>query len=143
MTPRLRWGLAITNFGTKMAYIDAAQADDLPRNLAFGFAYKLKQSDYYHLMVTAEVNKMLVGMDDGFSQELEEAIFNGGAEFLYANIFAVRAGYTYDQEGNVKNLTLGAGLTPLRNMAFDFSYIPSNSSTVLSNTLRMSLSIKP
>ena len=143
LNPRLTLGMALTNLGPQMTYIDAAQADDLPRNLAVGFAYKILQSDYYRLMFTAEMNKILVGVDDGFSQELKEAIFNGGAEFMYANIFAIRAGYIYDQEGNVKNLTLGAGLSPIQNMEFDFSYIPSNSSSVLANTLRLSLSIAP
>jgi len=143
MTQRLTWGLAVTNLGPQMTYIDAAQADDLPRNLAFGFAYKLLQSDYYRLLVTAEMNKILVGVDDGLSQELKETIFNTGAEFMYANIFAIRAGYIYDQDGNIKNLTLGAGLTPIQNMRFDFSYIPSGSTSVLANTLRLSLSIAP
>jgi hypothetical protein len=143
MTPRLTWGAAITNLGPQMTYIDAAQSDDLPRNLAFGFAYKLLQSDYYRLLVTSEMNKILVGVDDGISQELKEAVFNTGAEFMYSNIFAVRAGYIYDQDGNIKNLTLGAGLSPLENMKFDFSYIPSNSSSVLANTLRLSLTVAP
>ncbi len=143
MTSRLTWGLAITNIGPQMTYIDAAQSDDLPRNLGFGLAYKLLQSDYYRLLVTVELNKELVGVDDGLSQELKETIYNGGAEFMYANIFAIRAGYIYDQDGNVKNLTLGAGLSPLENMHFDFSYIPSGNSSVLANTLRVSLSIAP
>jgi hypothetical protein len=143
MSSRLTWGLAITNLGPKMTYIDAAQADELPRNMAFGFAYDVLQSEYYKLLFTAEMNKILVGVDDGLSQELKETIFNGGMEFVYANLFAARAGYIYDQEGNVKNLTLGAGLSPLENMRFDFSYIPSNSSSVLANTLRLSLSIVP
>ena len=143
MSQRFTWGLAVTNLGPQMTYIDAAQSDDLPRNLAFGFAYKLLQSDYYRLLVTAEMNKILVGIDDGISQELQETVFNTGAEFMYANIFAIRAGYVYDQDGNVKNLTLGAGLTPLQNMRFDFSYIPSGSTSVLANTLRLSLSIAP
>ena len=143
MTHRLTWGAAITNVGPKMTYIDAAQADDLPRNLGFGFAYKLLQSDYYRLLFTAEMNKILVSLNDGFKQELKETVFNSGAEFMYANIFAIRAGYIYDQDGNIKNLTLGAGLSPLQNMRFDFSYIPSNSSSVLANTLRLSLSIAP
>jgi len=143
MSSRLTWGLAVTNLGPKVLYSDAGQSDELPRNFGLGFAYKLLQSDFYRLTVTAEMNKMLVGVDDGFSQELKETIFNGGAEFIYANIFAVRAGYIYDQEGNIKNLTLGAGLSPLQNMHFDFSYIPSGSSSVLANTLRVSLSIAP
>ena len=65
---RLRLGLAITNIGPKMAYIDAAQADDLPRNLAFGFAYELMKSDFYELLVTSEINKILSSMEGISSQ---------------------------------------------------------------------------
>lgn len=140
---RFNLGLAITNIGPKMAYIDAAQSDDLPRNLAFGFAYKLMRSDYYQLLVTSEINKILVGLDDGFSKELEEMVINSGAEFVYARLFAVRAGYIYDQEGNIKTLTLGVGLSLAQKFKFDFAYIPNNSSVALANTLRVSISFVP
>ena len=90
--------MAITNIGPKLAFIDAAQADDLPRNLAIGFAYKLIKSEFSQLLVTGEVNKILVGLNDGFSQELKEAVFNGGIEFTYAYLFALRGGYFYYQE---------------------------------------------
>ncbi|MFQ5453122.1 MAG: PorV/PorQ family protein [Candidatus Zixiibacteriota bacterium] len=140
---RLTLGLSITNLGPKMAYIDAAQADPLPRNLALGFAYKLLQKDYYHFLIIGDINKSLVGINDGISEELKQVVFNGGAEFLYANILALRAGYIYDQEGDIKTVTLGVGLAPLTKIKFDFSYIPSNSNVILGNTLRISLSILP
>ncbi|MCH7690559.1 MAG: PorV/PorQ family protein [candidate division Zixibacteria bacterium] len=142
MNSRLTLGLAVTNLGPQMTYIDAAQADDLPRNLGLGFAYELIQSEYYSFLITAEMNKLLVGVDlKNLGQELEETVFNGGAEFMYAGIFAIRTGYIYDQEGKVKSLTLGAGLKPLPSTSIDFSYIPSNSSSALSNTLRYSFSM--
>ena len=141
LSHRLTLGMALTNLGPKMAYIDAAQADHLPRNLAVGFAYKLLQSEYYQLLVTSEVNKILVGMDDGLSEELKQLILNSGAEFLYANIFALRAGYIHDEEGDVKTMTLGVGLSLFDKFKFDFSYIPSGSTESLRNTLRVSVSV--
>jgi hypothetical protein len=143
LTRKLTFGAALTNLGPKMAYIDASQADDLPRNLAVGFAYKLMQTDYYHLLTTVEANKIMVGLDDGFTKELEQLVINGGAEFLYADIFALRAGYIYDQEGDVKTPTLGVGLSLASRYKFDFSYIPSGSNEALKNTLRISLSVVP
>jgi len=140
LSHRLTLGMALTNLGPKMAYIDAAQADDLPRNLAAGFAYKLLESDYYWLLVTLETNKILVGVDDGFTEELKQTIMNAGAEFSYANLIAGRVGYIHDEEGDVKTLTLGLGLTLLDRLKFDFSYIPSGSTESLKNTLRYSLS---
>jgi len=143
MTPRLNWGLAVTNFGPKMQYADAAQADHLPRNLAFGFSYKLIQTDYNRLMITSELNKMLVGLDDGLSEEFKEMIFASGAEFTYANLISARAGYYFDDEGQLKYLTLGLGVNLLDRLKFDFAYIPNNDEIALANTLRMSFSLLP
>lgn len=141
-TPRFNVGLAITNLGPDMSYIDAAQSDPLPRNLAFGFAYKLLQTDYYHLLVTVEANKLFADLNQTFGKELESIVLNGGGEFQYANLIAFRAGYIYDQAGEVKTLTLGAGLA-YSIFRFDFSYIPSSESTALANTLRVSLAVTP
>jgi hypothetical protein len=141
---KLSLGMALTNLGPKMTYIDAAQSDELPRNLAIGFAYRLLQSQYNSLILTAEANKILVGLDDGVGDELvSELVLNGGLEFMYANLFAVRAGYIYDQEGKIKTVTFGAGLKLLERFKFDFAYIPSNDNVSLANTLRVSLSIMP
>ncbi len=140
---RLNVGLAVTNIGPKMTYIDAAQADPLPTNLALGLAYKLIQTDYAQLMVTMETNKLLVDMGGGFSQEIKELILNGGAEFMWNDLIAARVGYIYDQVGEVKTPTLGAGLHPMDWLKVDFSYIPNSQSVALANTLRMSLSIIP
>ena len=142
-TPRLNLGLALTNVGPKVVYIDAAQADDLPRNLSVGFAYRVIQTEYNTLLVTGEANKILVGMDDGLSNEFKEIIYNAGFEFTYANLFAARAGYIYDQEGQVKAFTVGAGLRLFDLAQMDFAYIPSQSDIALANTLRMSLTIRP
>ena len=89
------------------------------------------------------MNKSLVGVDDPFRDELKQLVLNGGAEFLYSNILAIRAGYIYDQEGDIKTATLGIGLGPLGIFKFNFSYIPSNTDAILANTLRLSLSVQP
>jgi len=122
MSPRLNWGLAITNLGPKMAYIDAAQADDLPRNLAFGFTYELLSSEYYRFLVATEVNKILVGLGDGFGEELKQITLHGGAEFMYANTIAFRGGYIHDEEGKLKTFTFGVGLYLKNTLKFDFGY---------------------
>ncbi len=141
MTTRFNWGLAITNLGPKMAYIDAGQSDDLPRNLAFGFAYKLLDSDYNRLILTAELNKLLVGLDDGIGEELKQTVFNGGAEFTYANLISARAGYIFDEEGDIKTMTLGFGLSLFDRLKFDFGYIPSQDDVALANTMRITLGV--
>lgn len=142
-SPRLTIGAAVTNLGWPMKYIDAAQSDDLPRNLAFGFAYKLKNSEYLDILATAEANKLLVGLNDGLSTELKEVIFNGGMEVTYLDLISGRIGYIYDQEGQIKTMTLGFGLSLIDLIQADLAYIPSNNDQALANTLRVSLTLTP
>jgi len=135
---RLDLGLAITNVGPNISYIDANQADPLPRNLAVGLAYRLIHSPYNKLTLVAEMNKDLVGRIG----ELDEAIFNGGIEYQYGSFIALRAGYIYDSQGDIKKPTMGAGLQ-YRHFLFDFAYIPSSSANKpLDNTTRLSLSVR-
>ena len=140
LSPKFNIGMAVTNIGPRIAYIDAGQSDPLPRNLALGFSWKLLSSEYYHLLFTSEMNKSLVGVDDGFKEELKQMVFNSGAEFSYADIFAVRGGYIHDEEGDIKTITIGVGLSPINKLNFDFAYIPSGTEAPLANTLRTSLS---
>ena len=141
VSSRLTLGAAVTNLGPEMTYIDAAQSDDLPRNLGIGFAYKVLRSDYTSLIFTAELNKLLVGINQSPKVELAESILNTGAEFTYANLFSARAGYIYDQEGKIKAPTIGFGLSPFTWGEFDFAYIPNQGVVSLANTLRISLRI--
>lgn len=142
LTSRLNLGAAITNIGPNISYVDASQSDPIPTNLAVGFSYKLINSQYSNLLFTLEGNKSLVGTNNGFSSELKEVVLNGGFEFAYTSIFAIRGGYIYDQEGDIKTPTLGVGLQPLDLFRFDFAYIPSSDDTPLSNTLRISMQVK-
>lgn len=141
-TRRLRLGAVITNLGPDMSYIDAAQSDALPRNLALGFSYKLLDSPYNRLTVTGEINKMLATVNDDFSTELQEAVENVGIEYWYGSLLALRAGYIYDKEGQIKTPTLGVGLQYKGRYRLDFAYIPSSDNLPLANTLRTSLTVK-
>ncbi len=140
MSDRWNLGIAVTNLGPDIAYIDVAQADPLPRNLAIGLSTYLVKSDYNNILLTAEMNKSLVGLNDPFSTELKEIIYNMGAEYRYGSFIAFRAGYIYDREGEVKTPTLGFGLA-YKLFNFDFAYIPSNDNVPLANTMRLSLSV--
>jgi len=138
---RFTIGMAVTNLGPDISYIDVAQSDALPRNLALGFGWKLIDSKYNKFLVTMEANKSLVGVDLKHpSLELKEVILNGGFEYWYGNFIALRSGYVYDQEGDIKTPTLGFGLA-YRLFKFDFAYIPSSDNVPLANTMRLSLGI--
>ena len=79
----------------------------------------------------------------GFSEELQEFTYALGAEYLYNNAFALRAGYFHESQnkGNRQYITIGTGFRT-NALNVDLSYL-INSSDVnnpLENSLRFSLS---
>ncbi len=155
---RLAFGLNLTNMGPKVTYIDAAQADPLPTNLRFGFAYGIVESEFNQLKVAVEFDKVLVKKnadgtsdswykaifsswtDEPFSTEIDRTIANIGMEYWYSNLIAIRTGYHYDKIGKVKYLTFGAGIK-YSLYGFDFGYVSAGEGHPLSDTMRFSLII--
>ncbi len=82
-----------------------------------------------------------LGSDDNrkLSDEFKEIILNTGFEFWYTENFVLRAGYIYDQEGDIKAPTFGAGLR-FGGYGFDFGYTAGNKSHPRSNSLFFSVS---
>lgn len=162
-------GVNISNIGAKISYDGGTTKDFIPTNLRVGGAYTTDIDKYNKISVTLDLNKLLVptldndstysgrGGDDigpiegiftsfsdspgGFSEELSEITISVGAEYWYAEQFAVRAGYFHEAEdkGDRKFLTLGAGLR-MTVFSLDFSYIYTLSrSSPLEGTLRFTL----
>jgi hypothetical protein len=102
----------------------------------------LLNSPYNRLTFVGDVNKDLIGLGDNLTAQLDEAIFNMGMEYQYGSFIALRTGYIYDRQGDIKKPTLGFGLE-YRSVLFDFAYIPSSKSPKpLDNTTRLSLSLR-
>jgi hypothetical protein len=79
-----------------------------------------------------------------FREELREITIGGGIEYMYAEQFAVRAGYFHEHatKGNRKFLTFGVGVA-YSIFVIDFSYIAAiNRINPLANTLRFSLRLR-
>jgi hypothetical protein len=80
----------------------------------------------------------------GFSEELKEFQVSAGAEYVYANQFALRAGYFYENvtKGNRRYFTAGVGVK-YNVFGLNFSYLIPTGSGInqnpLANTLRFSL----
>lgn len=160
---RSTFGMNLQNLGPKITYIDAAQADPLPTNLKFGYAFKALQSEYNNLTFTIDFNKLLVHKetdkegntvsdpfykaiftswtDGGLSNQIKRTSVGGGAEYWYSNIFSLRAGYFYEDIGKRKFATFGAGIR-FSIYQFDFGYISGETGHPLSDTMRFSLSFK-
>jgi hypothetical protein len=79
----------------------------------------------------------------GFSEELKEISYAGGAEYGYNKRFFVRAGYFYENpsKGNRQYATIGAGFKyDIFNL--DLAYlVASQQKSALANTLRFTLSV--
>lgn len=78
----------------------------------------------------------------GFSEELKEVTWGLGAEYMYDNAFALRAGYfnESDLKGARKYFTIGTGFK-FKSSKLDISYLfnASEIKNPLENTLRFSL----
>ena len=166
-----RAGFNISNIGPKLKYEDEGQSDFLPTNLKLGGGFDFIFDSYNKLAVSLEINKLLVpspsvlgtngsysqpddvgvlsgifksfgDAPDGFSEELKEFTWSLGAEFMYDESFALRAGYFNENElkGARKFFTLGAGFK-YNVIDVDLSYLISADRVVnpLENTLRFSL----
>lgn len=78
----------------------------------------------------------------GFSEEMKELSFSPGLEYMYNDLFALRAGYFYENpdKGGRHYATAGFGLK-YSMFNFDFSYLlASQKNSPLANTLRFTLS---
>jgi hypothetical protein len=167
LTEGLNFGVNLTNIGPKVTYVDKAQADPLPTNLRLGFSYKAIDQPYNKLTFAVEFDKMVISRytvdkatpdtvitetvsdpvykalfnswnDEPFSTEMKRVISNLGAEYLYGDMIAMRAGYHHDEIGRVKYLTFGAGLI-YNNLNIDAAYIsPLEKGHPLEDTLQFS-----
>lgn len=99
------------------------------------------QTDYYDISPITGIFKSFNDAPGGFSEELKEIQWSVGAEYMYNNQFAVRAGYHHEDpyKGNRKYYTVGAGFR-MSVFSLDASYVISVAQTnPLDQTLRFSL----
>lgn len=78
----------------------------------------------------------------GFKEELEEISYGVGAEYIYNDKFALRAGYHHESQskGNRKYFTVGAGFK-MNVFSLDAAYVVATAkSNPLDQTLRFTLS---
>lgn len=122
MDGRWRVGGAVQHVGPKIAYIDEEQKDPLPRNLKVGTSYKILDDEMNELTVSVDYNKSLVIVEDITNPSLG-VVLNVGAEYRYYDLLALRGGYVYDEDGEIKDFAFGLGLS-YRNFSFDFANVP-------------------
>jgi hypothetical protein len=150
--PGLKLGAALHNLGPNITYIDAAQADPLPLNIVVGASYKLLETEFNDLLLVLDFYKPLVKRKGSFlqstfsawadeetKQELEQIDIHTGLEYTYSSFLALRAGYSYDKDGDLKTPTFGFGIK-YSQFRFDFAYLTAQD-TPLQNNTRFSLTL--
>jgi hypothetical protein len=126
----LSGGLAFTNLGPNISATRVnAEEQEIevdwppPRTVRLGLAYKVFSSDLNDLILAADGSKLLMNLDESLSEEFGQAVYSGGAEYVYAKMVAVRGGYYRDRWGEIKGLTLGFGFA-YKGLSFDYARVP-------------------
>lgn len=167
------FGFAFTNLGAKISYVKNSDIKDfIPANLGVGTSYTKAVNADNKITFGIDVNKLLVPTPDnssedamekyrnrgvvgswfksytdapgGFREEVKELQIGLGAEYMYKQQFALRAGYfdEHESKGSRKYVTAGAGFR-MKSAGLDFSYLVPTGSDVnnnpLKNTFRVSL----
>lgn len=100
------------------------------------------QKDYYDVSSISGIFKSFGDAPGGFKEELQEIQWSVGAEYIYHDKFALRAGYHHESEnkGNRKYFTVGAGFK-MSVFSLDAGYVIATAkSNPLDQILRFSLS---
>ncbi len=99
------------------------------------------QKEYYDVSSISGIFKSFGDAPGGFKEELQEIQWSLGAEYIYNDKFALRAGYHHESEnkGNRKYFTVGAGFK-MSAFQLDAGYVIATAKTnPLDQTLRLSL----
>lgn len=100
------------------------------------------EKEYFDVSSISGIFKSFNDAPDGMSEELKEIQWSVGAEYVYHDQFAIRAGYHHEAEmkGNRKYFTVGAGFK-MNVFSLDAGYVIATAkSNPLDQTLRFTLS---
>ena len=100
------------------------------------------EKEYFDVSSISGIFKSFNDAPNGFNEELQEIQWSVGAEYIYHDQFAIRAGYHHESEnkGNRKYFTVGAGFR-MNVFSLDAGYVIATAkSNPLDQTLRFTLS---
>ena len=147
--PRLNFGINLQNLGPDMTYANKGDPQPMPLNFRAGFSYKILDDEFNKMVISADINKMLVNWDplwkrwftsiydDGYD-EFESMIENIGVEYNYYNLISLRVGYVNDIAGEIQGVSFGGGINyeiaPGQKLSFDFALQPAGGLTTNNKT---------
>lgn len=121
---RLNLGLAVTNMGPDLTFIDQEQSDPLPWNLRVGTAWTPVADEISNLLLTFDVEQSLVWLVDEDVETRRSEIWHVGTEYRYVNLLAARVGYVYDADGDFNDPTYGLGFIYKDKLSLDYANVP-------------------
>jgi hypothetical protein len=121
---RLNTGLALTNMGPDIAFIDREQSDALPWTARLGLAYTALSDEVSNLLISADIEQSLVWLVDSDIDTRRSEIWHGGVEYRYVNLLAGRIGYVYDDDADFSDPTYGLGFIYKDKLSLDYANVP-------------------
>lgn len=109
-------GANVQNLGPNISFIDQDQSDPIGRKLWLGVGIKPFDTGTFRLLWETDMDKSLIYAN-------EKPIWNTGAELSYGNYAALRAGYIYDKDGEIRDPTFGFGIQ-VSTLSFDYASVP-------------------
>ena len=128
----VRIGANVQNLGPNISFIDQDQSDPIGRKLWLGVGIKALDTGNFRLLWEADMDKSLIYSN-------EKPIWNTGGELSYASYAALRAGYIYDKDGEIKDPTFGFGVQ-VTSLSFDYASVPQ--ATGLARVSKFSLTYR-
>jgi len=121
---KLSFGLALTNMGPNIAFIDQEQSDPLPITLRGGVAFFPIQDEISDLLLTFDIEQSMVWLIDDATDTRRSEIYHVGTEYKYVDLLAGRIGYVYDEDGDFKAPTYGLGFIYKKKLSLDYANVP-------------------
>jgi opacity protein-like surface antigen len=121
---RVNLGLAVTNMGPNIAFIDREQSDPLPITARLGTAWTPIADDISNLLITMDIEQSLVWLIDSEVNTRRSEIWHAGVEYRYVNLLAGRIGYVYDDDGDFSDPTYGLGFIYKDKLSLDYANVP-------------------
>jgi hypothetical protein len=165
----LSLGIVMQNIGPAVFYVDQAQSDPIPFTWRLGLAYELINTPNHRLTVDGDLNREAFYRDGDqadpvwigswkeivhpsgitdlsfagrVNANIQRAVYNTGAEYVYANVVALRGGYLYDYSGLRKELDVGLGFMLSDILQIDGTFIKSFDGGIRNGQKRFSMILR-
>ncbi len=159
----LAFGLVLQNMGPAVFYVDQAQSDPIPFTWKLGLAYAVLNRPNHRLTLAADLNREAFYREPGSDQaepfwigswkaiaspggsgtmlqeNIRQTVYNTGAEYVYANVVALRGGYLLDITGERRELDIGLGFMLSDILQIDGAFIRSFDNGIRNGQVRYSM----